>query len=135
MRWFEKQAKDTSIRMYKIAISFEEKKEKTTKTAMVGVCGLTSLDMMNRRAEFSLYIGPEFQGKGFGKKALSCLLTQGFKNLGLQVIWGEVFKGNPALRMFDDIGFKREGIRRDFYFRDGTYIDAHLVSMKASEWK
>lgn len=133
MRWFEAQAKDPTIKMYKIVIAFT--KEGKDEILPVGVCGLTSIDQTNRRAEFSLYIAPAFQGKDFGQKALECLLTHGFKNLGLNVIWGEVFDGNPALKLFESIGFKHEGIRRDFYFRDGKFIDAHLISIKACEWK
>jgi RimJ/RimL family protein N-acetyltransferase len=101
----------------------------------LGVCGLTSIDLYNRHAEFSLYIAPQLQGDGLGTRALKTLLAYGFKTLGLNSIWGETFQGNHALKMFEQMGFKIEGSRRDFYFRDGKYIDAVLVSMQASEFK
>ncbi len=115
--------------MYKIIA------ENGDKVIPIGVCGLTSIDPINRRAEFSLYIDPEFQGNDLGKMSLSVLLTHGFRNLGLHLIWGEVFDGNPALQMFESLGFKKEGVRRDFYFRDGKYINAYLISMRNDEWK
>jgi RimJ/RimL family protein N-acetyltransferase len=130
-RWFEAQSKDPSIKMYKVLVQVEG----SDKATGVGVAGFTSIDMTNRRAEFSLYIAPSAQGNGLGKKALSCLLTHGFKNLGFNVIWGEVFAGNPALAKFEQLGFVHEGCRRDFYFRNGKFIDAHLISMRASEWE
>lgn len=129
-RWFDRQSADPSIKMYKILVQLEG----ADKTVAVGVCGLTSIDMTNRHAEFSIYIAPSAQGNGFGKQALSCLLTHGFKNLGLNVIFGEVFAGNPALTKFEQLGFVHEGVRRAFYFRDGKYCDAHLISMRADEW-
>lgn len=128
LAWFEKQSKDNTIKMYKTTVKTKDK------YVAVGVCGFTSIDMTNRRAEFSLYISPNFQGNSFGKKALNCLLTHGFKNLGFNTIWGEVFDGNPAINMFYALGFKHEGTRREFYFRDGKFINAELISIKASEW-
>lgn len=122
--WFSRQGKDPTIQMYAV---------RNAHRTLLGACGLTSLDRTNRRAEFSLYIAPKWQGKRFGKIALQTLIRHGFKNLGLHLIWGETFAGNPALRMFMDIGFRFEGIRRDFYFRDGQFINAILISMKESE--
>jgi RimJ/RimL family protein N-acetyltransferase len=101
----------------------------------VGICGLTSIDWINRRAEFSLYIGPEYQGSGFGEHALRLLCRHGFQTLNLNCIWGEVFESNPALAMFQRVGFKECGRRRQFYFRDGKYIDAILVDVMRNEWK
>lgn len=96
---------------------------------LVGVCGLTSIDYIHNRAEFSLYIDPERHGEGLGKKALKTLLKHGFDNYGLNRIWGESFHGNPAIKMFQDLGFEKEGTRRDFYFKGGKFIDAHLYSI------
>lgn len=101
----------------------------------VGCAGLTSIDNVNATAEFSLYIGPEHQGKGYGKAALKTLIEYGFRYLNLNSIWGETFQGNPALKMFLDIGMKKEGIRRDFYFRNGHYMNATLISVLRKEWQ
>lgn len=131
--WYRKQSTDPTVRMYKILLSISDGGN-TRKDIPVGVCGFTSICRINRRAEFSLYIAPQHQRKGLGEKALGCLLVHGFKNLGLNLIWGEVFKGNPALSMFEAVGFQHEGIRRDFYFREGKFIDAALISIKAEEW-
>lgn len=125
VEWIERQRKDPSIRMYVI---------EDVNSNAVGVCGLTSIDRYNRRAEFSLYIGPEKQRMGFAKKALSTLLSHGFQNLGLNVIWGETFDENPALEIFKGLGFQVEGRRRDFYWKRGRFIGATLVSITGGEW-
>lgn len=124
-RWFKRQAEDPSIKMYKIG----------TSQGPVGVCGLTSIDPVNRRAEFSIYIAPEHQRKGLARRALNTLMAHGFRNLGLHNIWGESFDGNPAQDLFRELGFKEEGRRRNFYFRDGRFIDASLFSILEHEWK
>jgi RimJ/RimL family protein N-acetyltransferase len=126
--WFERQAKDPAIRMYKLVL----KTDGTTNA--VGVCGLTSIDYQNSRAEFSLYIAPAFQGKGIGKMALQVLLTHGFVNLGIRRIWGETFDGNPAAKIFETLGMVKEGTRRGFYWKDGKYVDAHLYSITREEF-
>ena len=128
-RWFERQASDPTIQMYALALSFENGKE-----TLAGVAGFTSIDHFNRRAEFSLYLRPDLHGKGHGKAALRVLLAHGFDNLGFNVIWGECFAENPAARMFESLGFVKEGTRRDFYWRDGRFIDAHLYSLKRTDW-
>jgi UDP-4-amino-4,6-dideoxy-N-acetyl-beta-L-altrosamine N-acetyltransferase len=126
--WFERQAKDQATRMYKIVLRAEGK------TQTVGVCGLTSICYRNSRAEFSLYIAPLFQRLGLGKNALNLLFEHGFTNLGLNLIWGETFDGNPAAAMFEALGMVKEGTRRSFYWKDGKHIDAHLYSITKGEW-
>jgi len=108
----------------------------TTKAfpTLVGCAGLTSIDNVNSRAEFSLYIGPEHQKKGYGKRALKTLIDHAFKYLNLNCVWGETFDGNPALKTFLDIGMTKDGIRRNYYYRNGNYINCTLVSILRDEW-
>lgn len=125
-RWIKAQDSDPTIKMYLVATSSEKEP--------VGVCGFTSIDPLNRRAEFSLYIAPDHHRKGYGKRSLRTLLAHGFTNLGLHTIWGESFDQNPAMKMFEEVGFLKEGVRRDFYFRNGRFINAHLYSIQVHEW-
>jgi RimJ/RimL family protein N-acetyltransferase len=124
-RWFENQSKDPSIQMY--AVLADDK--------IAGVCGFTSIDLINRRAEFSLYICPDMTQQHFGTKALKLLFSHGFKQWGFNSIWGETFDGNPAVKLFESLGMTKEGSRRQFYFRNGAFLDAHLYSVLASEWR
>lgn len=124
-RWMQAQSNDKTLRMFSVHHNRD----------FVGVAGLTSIDMVNRRAEFSLYIGPNSHGLGFGKRALRTLCRFGFEELGLNSIWGESFEGNPAIKMFYDVGFVKEGVRRQFYFKGGMFIDAVLVSIQRHELK
>lgn len=123
--WFDRIKSDPKIKMY---AAFED-------TTCVGICGLTDIDYINRRAEFSLYIGPEYFGHGLGELSLRTLINHAFNVLNLNCIWGETFDGNQALKTFKKLGFKEEGRRRSFYYRDGKYIDAILVSILKDEFK
>jgi RimJ/RimL family protein N-acetyltransferase len=122
--WFDKIAKDSTIKMYVIYDA----------EIPIGICGLTDIDRINQRAEFSLYIGPEYQKKGLATAALKTLFSHGFLNQNLNVIWGETFSGNHAYDIFLKIGMKHDGTRRQFYFREGHFIDCHLVSMTRQEF-
>lgn len=124
-RWFESQDVDRSIKMYSIYWG----------NTLVGVCGFTSFDMIARHAEFSLYIAPTFQKKGYGSRALKTLIKHGFSNLALNQIWGEVLDGNPALKLFTSLGMSIDGVRRDVYFKEGRLWNSTLISLMASEWK
>lgn len=123
-RWFEKQSLDPTVRMFGIGVG----------DYAVGVCGLTSVDLINRRAEMSMYLNPEESGKGYGKAAFTALFNFGFDSLGLHQIWAECFDGNPVIPLLEKLGCKRDGVRRDFYWKEGKFIDAHLVSILRSEW-
>lgn len=104
-------------------------------TKIAGCAGFTSIDHINSRAEFSCYVDTDMRGIGIGAAVLKTLFSFGFKMLNFNSIWGESFDGNPAMKIFDKIGMTREGVRRQFYFRDGAFIDAHLFGILRSEWK
>lgn len=131
--WFENQSQDPKISMFAILALWN--KENGNDYEMVGVVGLTDIDLVNRRAEFSCYIAPDSQKKGFGKMALKTLFNYGFTVLGLNQIWGETFEGNPASKTFEEVGMTKHGTRPDFYFRDGKFISADLYGIGASAWK
>lgn len=126
--WLDKIHSDPTIKMFGVVSHLSRTPEP------VGVCGFTSIDYANRSAEFSLYIAPGEQGRGYGWKALELLLMHGFLDWGFKRIWGEVFEGNPALAMFERVGFIKDGTLRSSYWKGGTWIDSHMISMLDSEW-
>lgn len=125
-KWYEWQREDSKTKMYSILSGIGK---------LIGVCGLTDIDFISRRAEFSLYIAPEFQKRGFAKAGLKTLFSYGFKELGLNSIWGETFEDNHAQHLFSKIGMKKDGVRRQFYFKDGKFCDAILLSISYDEFK
>lgn len=144
-KWYHWQRDDLKTKMYSIKAygnmddiatgGFHDVSAGNTILLPVGVCGLTDIDLVNRRAEFSLYIAPQFQGKHMSKSALKTLFSYGFKELGLRSIWGETFDDNMAQNVFRAIGMKEDGMRRQFYFKAGKFCDAILFSMLDTEFK
>ena len=131
--WEKRIRTDRTIKMFGI----EGSPDKTgfSLWTPIGVTGLTSISQSHRTAEFSLYIAPSFQRKGFAREALKALLDYAFINLGLECVWGESFVGNPALHLFREIGFKEEGVHRSRYYKNGERIDAASISLLRGDWK
>lgn len=123
-KWLDKIESDPTIKMFGIRNSERP----------VGVCGLTSIDKQNQNAEFSLYIAPEYQRKGYGKEALELLLNHGFGDMNLNRIWGESFEGNPAMEMFTQVGLNIEGCHRAAYFRSGKFVNSYVFSILRDEF-
>jgi RimJ/RimL family protein N-acetyltransferase len=131
MAWFRRQTEDPTLSMFMAVANSSDRYD-----GSVGVCGLTSIDLVNRRAEFSGYVDPDQQGKGYGFQMLVELFRHGFDDLGLNRIWGESYRDNPAMKLFTEkLGMEIEGTRRDYYYRDGRFIDAHLVSISAAGFR
>jgi RimJ/RimL family protein N-acetyltransferase len=110
----------------------------TTKdNKLLGVCGLTYINWKNSSAEASIYIGDsDWQGKGVGKESLIMLLDFGFREVGFHRIWAEIYEFNEAsIRLFENVGFKREGLCRDVLWRQGKWNSSFLYSILHEEFR
>ncbi len=126
LNWYKNQVFDAKLSMF-VVLDHQSR--------MCGVCGLTDIDMINRRAEFSCYIDPMLQGAGLGSITLKTLFMHGFKDLGLNRIWGETFVDNPAFDLFTKrLGMEHEGSRKGYYYVDGRFVDCHLVSIDSAKF-
>ncbi len=125
LQWFKKQNTDPTMRMFVIHVE---------NRGPVGVCGLTSIDHLHRRAEFSCYISAGNQRLGFASAALKTLFEFGFRELNLNLIFGESFEFNGAIDLFKKIGMKEDGRRRQYYYKLGNFIDAVMLSILKDEF-
>lgn len=104
---------------------------------LIGVAGLCYWDPVRQHAEASLYLGDaRLRGLGFGEAMLTALCDYGFGKLALRRIWAEIFAGNEAsLRLFEKVGFRREGTLREHAFHGGRWLDSHIYGLLAREWR
>jgi RimJ/RimL family protein N-acetyltransferase len=67
-------------------------------------------DSAGASGEIGLWIGSQFQGRGYGTESVSRLLWVAFENLALERLEARVFVGNLASRrIFEKNGFILEG--------------------------
>ena len=127
INWFESLADDKSVCMF--AVEFEDH--------LIGVCGLTGINWVNRGAELSIYIGPDaVRRTGHGKETVKKLLEIAFTELNLNRVWLECYQFNqPGLRLFESCGFISEGVLREHVFKNGWYVSSVMMGILKSEWE
>lgn len=123
----------------------------------IGTVGLTSINKHHKTAEFSLLIGSEHRKKGYGSKALKDLIQYGFKELGLELIFGETFiypyeakkylddmnvsyidhRGliNPGVKAYEKLGFRKDAVLRNRYRKYGFTLHSVIYSIMPGELK
>lgn len=76
----------------------------------------------------SIGVAPNARGKGIGKSLIN-FLVQHAKSKGAIKIFLEVASDNTAgLALYDGAGFKRVGLRRNYYKRRGNrFVDALIL--------
>jgi RimJ/RimL family protein N-acetyltransferase len=101
----------------------------------IGTMALYRLDAVNRSAEYGrVLLAAEAHGYGFAGEAALLLLRYGFKKLGLHRIFLEVFSDNDAaIRVYRQLGFHEEGVRRDAFMQDGSWRRVVCMSMLEKE--
>ncbi|MFH1917239.1 MAG: GNAT family protein [Nanoarchaeota archaeon] len=103
--------------------------------SIVGLCGLHKIDWTRQNARLSILIRKEKQGQGIGTIAINELLRIGFEDLGLHKIYLEALLINPAISLYQRIGFTHEGLLREEYHHHGKHQDMIRMAILRKEWK
>ena len=103
--------------------------------ALVGSCGLSSINERHRRAEIGYDLAPDHWGKGIATEAVTRVLQFAFEELGLNRVEASVMSGNEAAeRVLTRLGFQREGVLRQYKVSRGSARDYTLFSLLRDEW-
>ena len=103
----------------------------------IGEAGLLRIFPAWRTADVSVIIGEDGErGKGYGTQAAWLLLDRAFGDLGMhRVAVGVVGFNEGALRFWERLGFRREGVQRDGYFLEDVYHDFVMMSLLEDEYR
>jgi RimJ/RimL family protein N-acetyltransferase len=103
---------------------------------LIGFVALHSVEWNNGAALLAIGIGEaRYRGKGYGTDALQLILRFAFHELNLFRIGLDVIATNTrALRMYEKLGFQREGCMRGAVLRDGCRTDRILMGILRDEW-
>ncbi|UIO43270.1 GNAT family N-acetyltransferase [Brevibacillus brevis] len=102
----------------------------------IGITSLIQIDPKNRNAECIIDIGEkEYWGKGYGREAMKLLLDYAFLEMNLHRVSLRVFSFNErAIKLYERLGFKQEGISRQFLFREGKWHDIVHMGILQQEY-
>ncbi|MFA6036920.1 MAG: ribosomal protein S18-alanine N-acetyltransferase [Legionellales bacterium] len=80
----------------------------------------------------NLVIKPEFQGQRFGRFLLQFILHILIENHVRQVSLEVALNNAAALRLYESFGFKRAGVRKEYYQTPEGRVDALILVYKPS---
>ncbi len=102
---------------------------------LIGSCGLRPSGPEHRCAVLGIAIGnKEYWDGGYGTDVMRTLCRLGFEMMNLHRIELDVIAPNArAKRVYEKVGFKVEGMKRDAYFKRGRYFDVITMGLLEGE--
>jgi len=103
----------------------------------VGHGQLLGIDRQNRSATAGrILVGsPELRGQGVGEQIVRALLRIAFQELSLHRVVLRVLDFNKAaVRCYEKVGFRQEGLIRDIYKVGDQYWSLRQMSILEDEW-
>jgi len=97
----------------------------------IGNIGVHHIDYIHRRCEIGIIIGEKIQrGKGYGKVFINAIKDYIFNTLNLRRITVFVMHENiSSIKSFEKCGFSKEGIMKEYYYKNGRYLDSVIYSV------
>ncbi|KGM44929.1 GNAT family protein [Neobacillus niacini] len=102
----------------------------------IGTLGLNGLQLKNKKAEIGYEIHPSFWRKGYTSEAIKEVLRYSYQELKLNRIGAVVYLENEASsNLLQKLGFKKEGVLRDYLFQNNSYHTTSMFSLLKREWE
>lgn len=122
-RWYENYLSDMRTQLFLIELNNEKK--------TIGTIGFTDIDYKNQNADVTIIIGEkDYRGKGYARQAVDMLLKYGFYELNLKKVYFKVLAYNTkAVKLYEKMGAKQEGILRKHHFSLGNFQDVIILSL------
>ena len=104
---------------------------------LIGSTGLHQIDFRNQRAGFGIMIGEKNAwGKGYGTEATALVVHYAFRKLHLNRVQLQVYEHNlRGMRVYEKVGFRREGVLRQEHVYDGRFWDTVVMALLREEWE
>lgn len=94
-----------------------------------------TLTRHHRSCTLGIMIASAHQGEGYGTEAINWALDWAFRVAGMHAVRLSCFSFNErAVKLYQRLGFMREGVTREAYYFDGVWYNRILFSMLDREW-
>lgn len=100
----------------------------------IGYCILHGVTSSQKTVELlRIVVSPV--GQGYGKRALLTIFDHVFRTLQARKLWLDVSEANErAIKLYEKLGFVREGTLRSHAIFDGKPTSMHLYGLLREEW-
>lgn len=93
----------------------------------IGFVDLFDFEPLHRRAGIGVIIHPDYQGKGYAKRALELVEEFAKKQLNLHSLFANIAEENSAsLKVFESCEFRRIAEKKEWNFYEGQFHDEYL---------
>ncbi|KAI1842144.1 hypothetical protein JX265_005721 [Neoarthrinium moseri] len=107
-----------------------------TPVGIISLRGLTPTSAQHRYSYISIDVLRPYRGQGYGSEAIEWILGYGFQMANLHRIGIETFSYNTgAMKLYEKLGFRPEGCRREEVWFDGGWHDHITFGMLENEWR
>ena len=135
---------DLPLEIQKTLLWFEKNKERTDRYDAVievngepkGLIGLLEIDYRNLKAEYYVCLGEQSaKGKGVASRASKLLLEYAFNTLNLNKVYLYTeFDNVNAQRLFEKLGFEKEGLIKDDLIFNGRKVDRFFYGITKQKY-
>lgn len=102
---------------------------------IIGVISIKRLDLRNRNGYLGIYSNPNLKMKNQGMMLGKVLLKLAFEILKLHTLKLEVLENNErAIKLYEKLGFKKEGLLREFVHKDNNWINVIIMGLTENEY-
>ncbi|WP_421378509.1 GNAT family N-acetyltransferase [Bacillus salacetis] len=102
---------------------------------LAGAIGYLYVDSAHRKTEIGYWLGTTFEGKGLVTKSCQGFIKHAFEEWDLNKVEINMAGENLKSRaVAERLGFKREGIIRDYEYLNGDFHDRFIYGMLRKEW-
>jgi len=102
----------------------------------IGYFRLSNYSVENKNIYVGADIAPEYKGLGLGKKSYNKFIPFLFNEYNLNKISLEVLSTNHvAISLYEKIGFKTDGVKREEVYKKGKWIDSIIMSILKKEYE
>jgi ribosomal-protein-alanine N-acetyltransferase len=105
---------------------------------LIGCGDIAHIDSYNQRCDLGITMGYDKKnwGKGYASEALRAVLAFCFNELSMNRVGAEVYEFNlRSIRLFEGLGFTKEGAKRQFILKDGNFKDELIYSLLKKDWE
>lgn len=128
-KWIEDKIYNNYRQLYLIICCVESK-------IPIGYICATNIDYINRNAEYGgIFISKDSKDKGYATEASRLFLNHMFGELGMHMMYLYVKEDHIASqRVVEKLGYKKDGLVRDFVYKQNTFHNVYIYTILKSEY-